>query len=71
MHIEKIISQNRRDFKAEYKCGNCGATETKSGYDDAYFHTTVIPAMKCKECGEAAGSSYEARGTKYREGEVV
>jgi len=71
MHIEKIITQNRRDFTAEYKCGNCGATEIKSGYDDAYFHTTVIPGMKCKECGEAAGSSYEARGTKYREGEAV
>ncbi len=71
MHIERIIRQHRRDFTAEYRCEHCDATETKSGYDDAYFHTTVIPAMKCKECSETAGPSYEPRGTKYREGEVV
>ncbi len=70
MHIDKIITQHRRDFTAEYKCGNCGAVETKSGYDDAYFHTSVIPAMKCKACGETA-DMYEARATMYPEGEVI
>ncbi len=71
MHIEKIIDQHRRDFTAEFRCGHCNVVEIKTGYDDAYFHTSVIPAMKCKECGETASSSHEARGTKYREGEVV
>jgi len=71
MHIEKIIRQHRRDFTAEYRCEHCDAVEVKTGYDDAYFHATVIPAMKCKGCGEVAGSSYRAMRTKYREGEVV
>ena len=25
-----------------------------TGYDDAYFHKEVIPAMRCSECGKSS-----------------
>ena len=56
----KRTSQNRRDFRADYKCEGCGHIEKKvSGYDDNYFHTQVIPNKKCKECGETTISLKE------------
>ena len=70
MKIKKIISQNRRDFTAIYEC-HCGHTVKDSGYDDAYFHKTVVPNMPCKKCGEKADASYRARQTKYPEGMTV
>lgn len=72
MRIKRIISQNRRDFLADYECENCGHVEEhKSGYDDANFHNNVIPAMKCPKCGESANSldsNYRPLTTKYPEG---
>lgn len=52
MRIKKILSMNRRDFKALYECEFCGETEIGSGYDDSNFHNNVIPKMKCKKCGK-------------------
>lgn len=71
MKIKEIKSQYRRDFTAVYECEHCGHTETGYGYDDANFHNNVIPAMKCKECGKAAPSTYEPKATKYPEGMTV
>lgn len=71
MHIQKIDSQYRRDFWAIYECEHCGHTERGSGYDDANFHQNVIPKMKCKKCGLAAGDSYRPMGAKYAAHEVV
>lgn len=68
MHIKKIISQHRRDFKAEFECEHCGHIETNWGYDDANFHHNVIPNMKCKKCGKKADENYRALETKYPEG---
>lgn len=51
MRIKEKISQHRRDFMAVYECEACSATVKMSGYDDAYFHQTVIPAMGCGNCG--------------------
>ena len=51
MRIKTKLNQNRRDFTAIYECESCGATHQAYGYDDAYFHQTVIPAMVCGECG--------------------
>jgi len=65
MKIQKIVSQNRRDFTAIYGCEHCGATEAGSGYDDAYFHQNVIPEMKCKKCEKTAGDDYKALVPKY------
>ena len=71
MKIKTIESQNRRDFYAIYECEHCGHTERGRGYDDDYFHRTVIPAMKCGECGKVAGDDYRPMGTKYAAHEVV
>lgn len=72
MKIQKIISQYRRDFYADMVCEHCGYEEKKvSCYDDAYFHQTVIPGMKCKKCGKSGGDDYRPLTTKYKEWEVV
>lgn len=53
----KRTYQHRRDFRADYKCQGCGHIEKDiSGYDDIYFHTIVIPDMKCKECEESTNT---------------
>lgn len=51
MRLMKKISQDRRDFTGIYVCDGCGLEVTGYGYDDAYFHESVIPAMKCGGCG--------------------
>jgi primosomal protein N' len=71
MKIQKITEQHRRDFSAVYECEHCGHTETGSGYDDAYFHRTVVPRMECKQCGKTAGNDFRPMGTKYAAHEVV
>lgn len=55
MRIKRKLRQNRRDFTAIYECEHCGHTLERDGYDDAYFHESVIPAMTCKSCGQAGG----------------
>ena len=71
MKIKEITSQNRRDFWAVYECEYCGATKKASGYDDANFHTNVIPAMLCSVCNKKANERYQPLATRYAEGEVV
>jgi len=73
MFIKKIIEQNRRDFRADYECQFCGELlKNKSGYDDEYFHNSVIPDMKCPKCGKSTNSendtNYRPLTTKYPEG---
>jgi ribosomal protein L37AE/L43A len=71
MKINKIISQYRRDFKAIYECEGCGYTVEQRGYDDDYFHQTVIPRKRCDRCGKTSaecGADYEPLTTKYPEG---
>ncbi|WP_368640611.1 hypothetical protein ABRZ04_05360 [Castellaniella ginsengisoli] len=53
MKIKSITSQHRRDFTAVYECQHCGHEQKGDGYDDAYFHEKVIPAMKCASCGKS------------------
>ena len=71
MIIKTILSQHRRDFQAIYLCEHCGYEEKGYGYDDAYFHCTVIPRKVCKKCGKTAGPEYRPLQTKYKEGEIV
>lgn len=68
MKIKTITSQDRRDFSAVYECEHCGETKKGRGYDDAYFHTEVIPNMACSKCGKKADASYRPIATKYPEG---
>jgi len=72
MRIKEITSQYRRDFVAVIECEHCGYIDQKfGGYDDAYFHNTVIPGMKCPKCGETAGENYRALSSKYPEHFVI
>lgn len=71
MKIKQITSQYRRDFQAVYICEHCGKEEKGSGYDDAYFHSEVIPKMKCKSCKKIADNNYRPLTTKYAEGMQV
>lgn len=71
MRIKKILSQNRRDFRAIYQCEHCDAEHEGSGYDDSYFHNEVIPAMICKSCEKKAGDDYRAYAPKYVDGVQV
>lgn len=72
MKIKQIISQSRRDFKAEFECEHCGDVVTKSGYDDKHFHTKVIPDMECGKCKKKAKKEdYRPLATKHKENETV
>lgn len=57
MHIKSKIRQHRRDFTAIYACAHCGHEEKGDGYDDAYFHNSVIPIMRCPACGQSGGGN--------------
>lgn len=56
MFIKKILSQHRRDFTAIYECEFCGNSHEDSGYDDSYFHQSVVPDKVCHECGKSTNS---------------
>ncbi len=68
MKIKEIVSQHRRDFRAIYVCEHCGYEMEDSGYDDAFFHTKVIPDKVCPKCGKKAPENYRPLATKYPEG---
>lgn len=55
MHIKHKTYQHRRDFRATLICAHCGHECECVGYDDAYFHHSVIPAMECSVCGKSGG----------------
>ena len=73
MRIKKIVEQTRRDFTAVYECDHddCDHEETGSGYDDKFFHETVVPDMVCPKCGRKAGEGFRALATKYPESMTV
>lgn len=71
MKIKTILSQHRRDFSAIYECEHCGWTKTHGGYDDAYFHNNVVPAMVCEQCNRTAGDDYRALAPKHPEGQQL
>jgi len=71
MKIKKIVGQHRRDFTAIYVCEHCGYEEASPGYDDEYFHKSVIPAMVCKKCKQKADSQYRPLAPKYPSDMIV
>jgi len=68
MKIKKIISQNRRDFRAIFECEHCTEEYEMGGYDDANFHNNVIPSFDCRKCGKKSPENYRPLTTKYPEG---
>ena len=72
MKIKQITHQSRRDFWADLECEHCNHVQKlANGYDDSHFHTNVIPAIKCEECGEVAPSTFRAMAPKYSADTVV
>jgi len=72
MKIQEIKSQSRRDFTALMVCEHCKNNQLlEGGYDDDFFHTEVIPNIKCKKCAKTSGDDYIPRATKYPDGQVV
>ena len=71
MRIKNIVSQHRRDFTAIYECEHCGHEHQAYGYDDANFHTNVIPKMACPECKQVAPKQYRPLAPKYDAGAIV
>ena len=72
MKIIKIVSQSRRDMRANMQCESCNHIEERVYvYDDDNFHKNVIPNMKCKKCGEKSPPNYEPLETKYPQDLVV
>ena len=65
MKIKKITYQHRNDFHALLECEHCQhVQELKTGYDDAYYHQKVLPAMECKSCGKP-GTDKEPEDEHY------
>lgn len=62
MKIQKITFEHRNDFYAILECEHCQATqELKTGYNDGYYHNSVLPAIKCRACRkDRAGQTAEA-----------
>ena len=75
MRIHEMISQHRRDFTAIMRCEFCGHQEKESsGYDDTYYHTNVIPNMKCENCNKSTiseGAEIKPQATKYPDNYVI
>jgi len=71
MKIKTILNQHRRDFTAIYECEHCDHEVEAEGYDDVYYHGTVIPRMKCTECGKIAPESYRPLAVKYTGDELL
>ena len=71
MKIKEIISQHRRDFIAIYECEYCGDTHEGSGYDDSYFHNSVISEIECPKYKKKAPENYRPLTTKYPDDQTV
>ena len=71
MKIKEILSQSRRDFTAVFVCEHCEHEVTTRGYDDDYFHASVIPQMKCKQCDKVSSDTYRPLKTKHQSWETI
>ena len=61
MRIKEITDQHRNDFRANMECEHCGHVQKlTTGYNDAYYHQHVIPAMDCKACGKDRAGNIKA-----------
>jgi Zn ribbon nucleic-acid-binding protein len=64
MKIQKFLSQHRSDFSAVMECEHCGHTDKlTTGYQDAFYHERVIPAMRCSACGKNRAGEVEHTDT--------
>lgn len=63
MFIKGYTFEMGNDFHAIMECEHCYAQQdNRAGYHDNYYHTQVIPAMKCKSCGlDRNGNSMQVK----------
>ena len=60
MRIKQITWEMGNDFSADMECEHCGHVgKITSGYHDGFYHTRVIPAMKCSVCGKNRAGEVE------------
>lgn len=52
MTITAMKWRVRNDFRATFKCENCGNEGDARGYSDSYFYGTVMPNAICPKCGK-------------------
>lgn len=52
MIVTKYTYSHRNDFKAIYKCDQCGHEQEGWGYSDDFFYDTVLPNAICPKCGK-------------------
>ena len=52
MIITQVTYQHRNDFRAIYKCDQCGHEQEGWGYSDGFFYDTVMPNALCPKCGK-------------------
>lgn len=52
MFIKEYTYLHRNDFKAIYVCELCKHEQEGWGYNDAFFHDTVVPNATCPKCGK-------------------
>lgn len=51
MKIKEVTWQHRNDFHATLECEHCAnEQELRTGYNDVYYHTKVLPSITCKSC---------------------
>ena len=65
MKIKEITWEHGNDFYADLICEHCGNIQKLScGYHDNYFHTRVIPDIKCNRCGRDRDGKDNQSGKK-------
>ena len=69
MKILEMLGEHRNDFSATMECEHCGhTTKLTTGYNDNHYHTRVIPAMVCKECGKNRAGKTEQVEITFKPG---
>lgn len=62
MRIKKITFELRNDFAADMECEFCkNVQHLSSGYNDAHYHSMVIPSMRCEACGRSTVDPVEVK----------
>jgi phage terminase large subunit GpA-like protein len=52
MKIDTMVWEHRNDFTADLRCEHCGHKQRlTTGYHDNYYHTQVLPKIRCGCCG--------------------
>lgn len=74
MKIKDITSQSRRDIYGTMECEGCGHEQKFTGYDDDFYHCSVVPPLVCKSCSKIAndiGVETRPLATKYPADQIV